>query len=194
MMTPDEFARDSWQASSAAAPLPPVADLRRRSDSFRRKVARRNLIEYAAGAVVIAGFGAYLLFLPGWPIKLGSALVIAATVYVLARLRRDGFNVPMPEAAGATSLIAFRRAELERQRVLLDGIFGWYIAPFIPGMALVLAGPAMLAPRAQLADALAEMAMPFAFAAAVLAGVWWLNKQGARKLAGEIAELDALAA
>ncbi|MBD3730282.1 MAG: hypothetical protein IE933_11305 [Sphingomonadales bacterium] len=193
-MTDDEFARESWQASDAASALPSLEELRGRSDRFRRKIARRNLIEYLAAIPVVLGFGAYLLFLPGWPIKLGSALVIVATIFVLARLRRDGSSRALPEQAGATSVIAFQRAELERQRVLLDGIFAWYIAPFLPGMALVMAGPTLLASHAEWAEVLAASARPFALAVAVLVGVWWLNKRAARRLAGEIAELDALTA
>ena len=33
-MTPEEFARDSWQSENAGTPLPPISELRERADKF----------------------------------------------------------------------------------------------------------------------------------------------------------------
>ena len=50
--------RSIWAADDAHLPPLSPADLRGRDARFRRRVRRRNLVEYVAGGVVVALFGA----------------------------------------------------------------------------------------------------------------------------------------
>jgi hypothetical protein len=45
----------------------------------------------------------------------------------------------VPADLGRASCLAFHRRELERQRDLLRGVWLWYVAPPVPGIALLTA-------------------------------------------------------
>ncbi|MFN6934405.1 MAG: hypothetical protein ACK4NZ_04560, partial [Tsuneonella sp.] len=133
-MTPDDYARNSWQSAYGAGTMPTIDELRARTESFRRTVWRRNLIEYVAGALVIVGFGFTLVAIPLPLMKVASALIIAATVYVVWQLHRRAGNLPSKDYSGAVPVLVHQRASLARQRDALAGVFWWYILPFLPGM------------------------------------------------------------
>ena len=117
-----------------------------------------------------------------------SALVIAGTLFVAWQLRRRASAEP-PERAGAMPLLLFARAQLVRQCEALRSVFRWYILPFLPGMSVFMTGT-MLAERANGPEP--RDAVGFAVLIAMLAGIWWLNQLGARRLQRSIDEMDAL--
>lgn len=182
--------KQAWQTSIEPDGAPALADVRIAADRFYRKVRRRNLVEYVACVLLMAAFSRNLIMLPHILQKLGSGLVVAATVYVAWQLHHRGSALP-PDQAGEMPLYAFVRAQLSRQRDALRSVFWWYILPFLPGLALLLIGngqdPATAAqvPIWQRWVALAVMG-------AVFAGVWWINQLGARRLQRRIDEIDAL--
>ncbi|MBP6690538.1 MAG: hypothetical protein KA153_11140, partial [Hyphomonadaceae bacterium] len=93
--------------------------------------------------------------------------------------------------AGAQSWATFHRAELTRQRDALRTVWSWYLAPFVPGMLVFLAGvsftPENPAPfPARLGVFLAGLGIM----AGVYAVIWWLNAIVAKRLDSEIAALD----
>lgn len=187
-MTEDR-AKQAWQASVEIAGAPPLDEVRKGADKFYRYIRWRNLIEYVACAIVVGGFGTYVFTLPHILQKIGSVLVILAVFYVAWQLHRRASAVP-PEAAGTMPLLLFARTQLLRQRDALRSIFGWYIAPFLPGMAVFMTGT-LLEKRS--GDGLGPIdAVGSAVMLAAFAGIWWLNQLGARRLQRHIDEIDAL--
>ena len=193
-MTPEEFARDSWQHSGSAAALPPLDELRDRADRFRRKIVRRNWIEYAAGAFVILAFAAVALFVPLPALRIGAALVIGGTCVVLWQLHRRGSPLTPMEHGGAMSVLDYQRRELVRQRDALDSIFTWYLLPLIPGMLTIMAAPLLSLPVSQWQWPPAEVLQTIGLVAFVFAAIYLLNKRGARQLQVRIDAIDALRA
>lgn len=191
-MTPEEFARDSWQHGGTAAPLPPLNELRARADRLRRKIVRRNWIEYVAGIFVIAVFGAGALIAPLPALRIGSALIVGGTLVVLWQLHRRGSPLTPMEHGGALSLLDFQRRELVRQRDALDSVFVWYLLPLIPGMATILAAPLLSVPMDQWQWPPAEVLRAMGFSVLIFAGVYFINKRAARQLQGRIDQIDAL--
>ncbi len=191
-MTPDEFARESWQSRAHVAPLPPLEELRARADRFRRKIERRNWIEYMAGAIVIVAFLAIALLVPLPGLRIGSALMIGGTGVVLWQLHRRASPLSPMEHAGQFSVLDYQRRELVRQRDAIDSVFTWYLLPLIPGMAVVMAAPILSSPWNQWEMPPADALMSMGFVVGVFAVIYALNKWGARKLQRQIDEIDAM--
>ena len=89
--------------------------------------------------------------------------------------------------AGRASWLAFRRAELVRQRDLLRSIWLWYLGPFIPGLVVLIAAFARTSyvhahPAVLLIDLL--------LFGAIFLAIGRVNARGARKLQEQIDELD----
>jgi hypothetical protein len=181
-------AKQAWQASVDIAGAPPLDEVRKGTDKFYRRIWWRNAVEYAACVIVVIGFGTYLFTLPHILQKAGSALVIAATLFVAWQLHRRASAEP-PERAGTTPLLLFARAQLVRQRDALRSIFGWYLLPFLPGMAMFMTGT-MLAGRPSGPEP--RDAAGFVVLIVLLVGIWWINQLGARNLQKHIDEIDAL--
>jgi hypothetical protein len=179
--------KDLWTAQPTEGFAVPLEQLHAQADKLHRTVQRRNLREYIAAAIVIAAFGLYVFILPGVLMKTGSLLVIAATLFVVWQLVRRATAEPPPLHATLAELAAFHRCELVRQRDALKSVAVWYMAPFVPGMTLFIAGFAFAAPLGRLAVPVAGMMA--AICAAVFGGVWRLNVWAARRLQKRI---DAL--
>ena len=193
-MTPEDFARGSWQADSTALPLPPIAELRARAGRFRRKIVLRNLIEYVAGLFVLAMFGMGMVTAPLMAMRIGSALVVGGTLVVLWQLHRRASPLTPMEHGGQLSLLEYERRELARQRDALDSVFTWYLLPLIPGMLVILSGPLLSLPLARWGWPPAERMLVTGCVMAVFVGVYVLNKLAARRLQSQIEAIDALRA
>ena len=164
-----------WQNQPSEPLQMTVEEIRMKAAQFQKKIARRNLREYAAAAIVVAAFTGYAILLPGALIKAGSILTVVAALFVAYRLHRKGSSRPVPAAVALSSGVEFHRKELERQRDLLRSVWLWYLGPFVPGMVLFGLGMGSLIWASGLA--------------LVFAVVWWLNARAARRLQSEI---DAL--
>ncbi|MET0273415.1 MAG: hypothetical protein ABW360_10525 [Phenylobacterium sp.] len=178
-----------WQGQTPESDPMTLAALHEQARTFRRRIGRRNAVEYIAGVVVILGFLPVLFHRESWMMQAGGALVIAATVFVTWQLHRRASAGAVPEVGAP--LTDFYRSELIRQRDALRSVGVWYIAPFMPGMALILLGrwfQSHAAGRSVAADH-AIIAGAGLVAVAVFAGVWLLNRRGARKLQQRIDEL-----
>jgi hypothetical protein len=191
---PDKDIKMIWRNQTMEPAAISLEALRGKASQFERKVRRRNLTEYLASAVVILIFGWYIWAFPGWMIKLGSALVIVAAIYIVWRLHRYGPAHIAPVEASAQDLLEFHRGELIRQRDLVKTVWRWYLAPFVPGMVLISLGrwfqfhePHRLVALDHLVIILVSV-----IATLVFAIVWLVNALAAAKLQRQIDELDAL--
>jgi len=186
----DDPAKQAWQASVEIAGAPPLEEVRKGASKFYRFVFWRNAVEYTAGAIVVVSFTTYVFILPLLLQRIGSAMIVVGAFYALWQLHRRASAVP-PESAGTMPLYLFARAQFVRQREALRGIFWWYLLPFLPGLALLLAG-SMYAPDTHPDGPGWRDAVGVTVVAAVFYGVWWLNQRAVRKLQKHIDEIDAL--
>lgn len=178
--------RTLWQGQPAEPLDTKREDIAHRAQGLQDSIRRRNVLEYAAALLVIAAFGAYIWLFPGLLTRLGAGLVIAGTVYVVVQLYRRGGVRALPADTAATCL-EFHRQELVRQHELLRDVWRWYLGPFVPGLALFLAGRALEGPGGWLAPVVAGLACVL-----VLGAIWWLNARAAEALQHEIDALEAL--
>ncbi|HEY4363919.1 MAG TPA: hypothetical protein VGN17_23320 [Bryobacteraceae bacterium] len=182
---PSADPRNLWQGQEVEKILLTAAEIRTRATHFERRVHRRNLREYVAGAVVIVLFSMQLGRVQGW--RLAPALLsILATIYVMFQLHRRASARPLPADAGLKTSIEFHRGELERQRDAARGVWRWYLLPFLPGAVAVLFVAGI--DRGINARLIASGA----FSLLVFVGICALNEKGARRLDSKIKELKAM--
>ena len=161
-------------------------ELRRKAEKFQKRIHNRNLREYAASVLVIAAFGYYIWRFP--QLRLGSGLIIAATLYMMYQLHKRGAAKTVPAALGLGTCLDFHRRELERQRDLSRDVWKWYLLPFVPGLLAFVAVPAMQVPP----DKWLRTVPFILLCAVVFYGIGRLNQRAARRLQRQIDELDAL--
>jgi len=168
--------RDLWTSQPAPARTFDPAILRQRLERQRRRLDRRNLAEYLAGAFVIAAFLAFAIIGSEPVRRAGALLTVAGTVFALWQLRRRATPEPTPESG---DLVAFQRAELTRQIAALESVALWYLAPFVPGFVVFTIGD--MRADGQIAPGLFTLAA----GAAVFGVIWRLNLRAAAELRRE---------
>lgn len=179
-----------WRNSEREGLTMSTQELAQRARRFDGSIRRRNWIEYAASALVIAIFGWMAVDVPETIVKIGCLAIIAGTLVVVRNLHRHG-----PAARFAADLSAdcraFYRTELVRQRDALRSVSRWYLAPLLPGLVLFHAGSAYAMAEHLPATAVAAIfAAGIAVIAALFAGIRRLNHRAADRLDAEIARLD----
>jgi len=201
-MTNDSLSKmsDLWQQGSGEPPRFSPDELRRNMNKFERTIARRNLSEYLAAALVIGIFAFYAWIFPTLTLRMGCGLIILGTAYVVYELHRRASAHPAPEDMGLRSCVDFQRAELERQRDALSSVWSWYLLPLVPGMCVFLLGIVQFTMQITRSAgrpfhagiAFAAMALIAVGVAIVFFIVWRLNQWAAKKLQAQIEELDRL--
>jgi len=166
-----------------------LAEIHQKARKLERGVRWRNIREYLASMVVIAFFVPVLLRPGSWMMQAGAALIIAATVFVAWQLHRRTATGPTPEAGEA--LRDYHRRSLIRQRDAVRSVGGWYMAPFAPGMVLLMLGRWFQAHTPGRSLAMDHLAILAGSGVVVLIFglVWWLNQWGAKRLQKQIDEL-----
>ena len=187
-MTPDDRHDDLrrlWKGQADDVRGLSLDVVRMRSRALERGVRRRNTGEYVAALVVLTITLPWIWRAPNAVLGAGCALLLAAVGYVTYRLRARGAARSMPADLGVRSCVEFHRAELERQRDLLQNVWTWYLLPFWPGMALILVGATIERPEQWLfAAGTAALAVAMAFQIA------WMNKLSAKTLQERIDRLE----
>jgi len=172
-----------WQTQEQPRTTLSLQELHKKSSALQRRVRLRNGLEYLACLLVIVGFGRYFMEFPQSLMRLGSALVIAGTVYVAWQLHRRASS---PAASPALPGLTFHRLQLERQRDALRSVWAWYVGPLVPGVVVFRWGvETQLDATAPFARGLyANLAI-----AAVLLIVVLINRYAASKLQRQIDQL-----
>lgn len=166
---------------------------RSRAAAFARTIRRRNARELLAAAAVILG-GAWmahraetaLLVFGGAAMALGAAIVAATIV-----LRARNLAPPPPEAPTRV-VLAYERAQLERQARLLERAWLWYLTPLVLPVASIYADSLVRAFEREGADRLLVMGVGlglFIVTLAVFALIGWLNLRASRDLRRRMAAL-----
>ena len=184
-----------WQSQPTEPPRISPEDLHGKVRKFDRTIFWRNIREYAGGVFVVVAFGYYEWKLPALLIRLGSALIIAGTVYVMFQVHRRASVRPAPADLGLSPCLEFHRQSLERQRDALRGVWSWYLLPLVPGLAVFFMGTAVSQWKAHpvgMGHMLLGYGIMLSLVAAVFYAVWRLNQSGADKLQAQIDEMIAL--
>ena len=191
-MTPEETIRESWQREGSAAPLPSIAELRDRADAFRRKIKRRNLIEYIAGglSMIVFAFVAVVVPAPGMRIALMALMI--GLIIVMWQLHKRTAPLTPPEHGGQYSVLEYQSRELTRQRDALNTVFLWYLLPIIPGMVLFYSLPLFDPDFAGQSEVIWRVLRKIGFASLFFGVVYWLNKRAAGKLQRKLDDIEAL--
>jgi hypothetical protein len=161
--------------------------LRNRAKKMDRRIRWRNCLEYVAAAFVVQGFARYIYEFETPLMRFGSALTIVATLYVVWQLRRRGSARTLPQGESPLPWLESHKRQLERQRDALASVWKWYLAPFVPGVSIFMAGRAIENPPGDWVSVPVTIAL-MAFLFAVVA---WLNHRGSRKLQLELDELES---
>lgn len=169
-----------------------IADIHVRSARFQSRVRNRNWRELIVAAFMVVTFGWIGWIAPDVIVRIGAGLIIAGLIYVSVALNTKARAGSAGDLAAANTWADFYRDELERQYVALRDVWRWYLAPLVPGLVVFLVGASLTPanPTPFFAKAIV-LAFSLAFAAAVFAGVFWINQIGARQLKAEIDKLDA---
>lgn len=178
-----------WQSQATEHTPMTIAQIHQKARTFQAKVRRRNIIEYVACVVVIAGFMPALLHRGSWMMQAGAAWIMAATVFIAWQLHRRASGRAVPD--GGQAVVDFHRRELMRQRDAVRSVGFWYLAPFAPGMVLLLAGRWFQSHATHRPLALDHLIIGLVGVIAVLVFVviWLLNQRGADRLQRQIEEL-----
>ena len=176
-----------WRQQEIESMTLTMDDLRGRSLAFEKSIRRRNLREFVAGSLALAVSAYQMATMRQLTAQLSMALLCAGMVLVLWRLMSRGAAASLPEEMGRANCIAFHRRELARQRDLLSAVWRWYLAPFVPGLAL-------LTMDAFVSSAGNRRWLAVGFAAFV-AGAFWLianlNRHAAERLAAQVREIES---
>lgn len=175
-----EALQKAWQAAPEEPFVLDLANLQKKAAGFERTIRNRNLRELAAAAVVIAVFSGYFVAFPDLLARVGSALIILGTMFVVGVLYVQGKEGEASGAELAETCLAAHRRMLQRQRDLLAGVWLWYLLPLVPGLTVFTfaTNPVDGIPLLQLA-----------LNALVFIGIGWFNARGARKLQQELDSL-----
>lgn len=176
--------RAIWQGDQAKLDALSLDAVRERAARLGSAVERRNRREYGAAAIVVVVFALYAAVLPGLLLKTGSLLTIAAALFVAWQLsRRTSRSDPDAEMQ---DIRACYRARLVHEEHMLARVGRWYLAPFVPGLGLFMAGQVE---RSGI-DSVAALLLFAGLPALVFSGIWLVNLRAAAKLRQQIMRLD----
>jgi hypothetical protein len=180
-----------WQSQQGESKTMSLAEIHARARKFNSRWRWGMFAEYAACVAAIVMFGSYALRSSSWMMQAGCALIIIATFFVAWQMhRRRPGRVP---DVGA-SIMSFHRAELVRVREMFRTSWLWYLAPFVPGIALILLGRVLQShvPGRTLEMDYAIIALCTAIVVLIFALIGVFNMLRAHWVQKQIDELDAL--
>jgi hypothetical protein len=186
-MSRDEDLKDLWQSQDVPKTEIDMQALSIKATDFQKTIKRRNLLEYAAALLVVPVFVHGALYAEPTLTRIGAILIVLGVGVVVTHIHLRGHaSSEAPPVDGPTQrLVAWHRAELERQRQLLLRVPVWYVGPLIPGMVLHQGGYAL-----ERSEAWPSSLFAILLASGIVVAILWANRAGARKLERQIAELD----
>lgn len=185
----DRRIRELWQNQKTEGVRMSVAEVQAGAGKFQRRIKSRNTREYVASIVVVAFFGFEFWRAGDLLVRIGFMLAIAGVAYVVWQLHARASSKALPQDAGFSSYIEFQRRELERQRDALSSVWRWYLAPLLPGMAVLLAAFGRANPGHS-KYVWPIIVIEAIFIGATSIGIAKLNSAGARKLQKQIDDLE----
>lgn len=184
---PENDILKAWRIQPTEPLTMSLQQLRSEAGKFEKSIKRRNLMEYIAAVLVMAGAGWFAVILENTLLRTGCVLIVAGVLYVVRQLYRRGSAGTLPSDASLLVSVDFYLWELVRQRDLLRSVWSWYIGPLLPGMALLYIGVLVQRP-----DRAVDIGLNALLVALFLVFVGAINWRAAAKLQREVDEIDAL--
>jgi len=183
--------KDVWQKQAAENATVSLEEVRRKAGRFRATIFWRNVREYSVLGLLTAWFGLYAWRSPFPVMRVGNGLTVAGLLYAGYQLHKRASAAAAPADLARKTCLHFHRAQLERQRDALRGVWRWYLGPMIPGLAVIAVAAGIAGFERSWSAGLAVVL--FAVAGAMLyVGLGRLNQGAARRLQGQIEALDAI--
>lgn len=183
----DDSLRQAWRDQPMNAGNLSLDEVKGEAKRLHRRIALGNVVEYAACAVVLGVFAYYIYAFPSLLMRIGSFLVMVATLFVAWQMRRRASSRALPSAMGDQPWLHYHRSQLVRQRDALRSAWLWYVAPFVPGVVVFRLGVETdLLPGGAFARGWGANL----FIALVFVGVAAWNRLAARQLQRRIDKLD----
>ena len=180
-----------WQAEGAAETFTKPENLMDRSSTFERKIRRRNILEYAAGVLVLLASVPTCLMFAGmgeWLLAGSMGLMVPATLFVLWNLHRRASNLARRPEEDCRSHLS---AQYRRQAEALRKVPLWYVAPFVPSVLGVYGTVAIKAMGVRpAAEIIERIGLPLGARLAFFGFVIWLNLRAAKALQRQAEELE----
>ena len=190
-MTDFDQIRALWTAQPVEPFTLSVDQVRKRTGQFQARIHQRNITEYLAALLVIGVFGWMAWLIPVFTVKAGTILIILGAFYVCWKLHKIAGREAGQQADNAARLLDHYRSELMRQRDALASVWRWYLAPFVPGAVLFVAGVTFSPDTGMpFLAGLTTFVISMAIMGGVFAGVIWLNDRAVKQLDAESAELN----
>jgi len=175
-----------WRGQSAEQMPMTLEEVRQHAATLQGRIGRRNRREYIAAAIVIVVAVAMMARGAEATLKIGGALMAAGVLFVVYYLYRWGSARMMPADLALQDCLSFHRAELVRQRDLLNSAWWWYLLPLVPGAAFVTITHMVQHPERRLFLGSYSVVFILSFV-----GIGWLNHRAARKIQRRIDGLDS---
>ena len=183
----DQELKSLWKSQPLDVETVSLDAIRSVANGFHAAILRRTRQEESACYLVMLIFGVFAWFQETTMMRTGCVLIILGTLVMLYQLRKRAAIRALPTQYVASTYVDYFRAELVRQRDALRAIWLWYIAPAVPGVAVLVWGMA----EKDLSGfpwlpMLALFVVPFGV-------VVWMNLKVAHEMQQKIDELDASA-
>lgn len=181
-----------WTAQNEEPFAMSIADIQVRAERFRARIRQRNWREIISAVFGVGVFGSV-----GWVaddlfVKAGAALIIVGFIFVSVQLSTRARAGDARDLARGDASLSFYRDALQRQYQALRNVGSWYLAPFVPGVTLFLAGFAFTPDSpAPLFAKVIIFAISMGICAAVFNFVYVMNQRAARELKAAINQLDS---
>ena len=160
-----------------------IEKIRSKTRSYQRQIRIRNALEYIAALAVVVVFGKWLIDKRDQlTTVLMCASIIAATFFIVIYLRVNGYATTPPTGADTRTYLNYLIGDLTRQRNLVRNIFWWYLAPFIPGLALGIVDRLVHPPAHPKTSVGVWLAIYVPFLVVMFIGGYVWNQRAARRM------------
>lgn len=184
----------AWQSAAKDAHFSDPAACATRLSKFERTIRIRNLLEYAAGGLMIVLFGASAIgaLVKGETlIGMAMMLMMIGVAVVLWGIARRASNLDRRHEEPCLDHLA---RQYRRQYNALKSVPLWYIGPLVPGSIAVFAAVAAgVAEVKGWQAALAGITEPVLIHGGVFAAIIALNLIAARRLLRDLERIERLA-
>ena len=181
----DQELKSLWKSQPLDAEAVSPETIRGMAEGLHATLLRRNSLEKWAGYLVILIFGLFAWIQETTTMRTGCVLMVVGTLVMLYQLRRRASVSALPVQGVGRSYVDYVRAELIHQRDAARSIWLWYIAPAVPGFAVLVWGMAENNPlEFPWLPVVAMFVVP-------LGVVLFMNLNVARKMQQKIDEIDA---
>ena len=150
-----------------------IDSLAKKIKQMERRVRRRDRREIVIGLLMIPLFGWWCVTIPQLFAKMGSAIIVAACLFVIFKLIRARRVSGKEDAASDIRYnLSLSLQLLRRQIKLLDTVLWWYLLPFFTGVIFFY--------FSLVSNTLGRVAYAFVVVAAY-GYIYYLNKRAVKK-------------